>query len=64
MEGGVVREILDDVPRSHHEFYHHSVPGWFGMSGSMIGVMGESRSIKIIGLCESLLAKSLKSLLT
>ena len=54
IRGGMETEILDNiVPRTYHEFYRHSIPGWFGMSGSMICVIEKDLQIKVIGLCKS-----------
>ena len=51
---GIESDILDDiVPRTYHRFYCHSIPGWFGMSGSMICVIEKDLQVKIVGLRKS-----------
>lgn len=47
-------EILDDIlPKTYHQFYRHNIPGWFGMTGSIICATEKDLQIKVIGLCTS-----------
>ena len=38
--------------QNHGGWRHHNVPGWFGVSGSMMGVLGPQLEVNIIGLCK------------
>lgn len=31
---------------------HHTIPGWYGISGSMIGVLRQGLKVQIVGLCK------------
>ncbi|KAL9001957.1 MAG: hypothetical protein Q9188_005089, partial [Gyalolechia gomerana] len=43
-------EMLGAVPNTSEGTFYHNIPGWFGLSGSMIGVLGPELQVQIIGI--------------
>ncbi|KAL9025602.1 MAG: hypothetical protein Q9196_005602 [Gyalolechia fulgens] len=43
-------QMLGAVPGTEGRVFHHTIPGWYGLSGSMIGAVGPELEVRIIGM--------------